>query len=88
MTKKREKKADKFKISIQLGNMVINGEGLTLLAALRDLPVPDKITTKGIVTISQGKKKKELVYTVPKLKRLFYPNAQPILVKYLGMLLK
>lgn len=78
----------KFKISIKLGNMVIEGKGATVLEALQSIPVPLKITTKGILNISQGKKKKELVYTIPKLKRLFYPKAQPILVKYLGALLK
>lgn len=78
----------KFKISIKLGNVVIEGEGLTALEALQSIPVPSKITTKGILTISQGQKKKELVYNVPKLRRLFYPNAQPILIKYLSALLK
>ena len=77
-----------FKISIKLGNVILNGEGLTALEALRNIPVPNKITTKGILTISQGDKKKELVYAVPKLKRLFYPNAQSILIKYLAMLIK
>lgn len=88
--KKAENKstAEKFKISIQLGNVILNGEGLTALEALQNIPVPLKITTKGLITISQGKKKKELVYAVPKLRRLFYPNAQPILVKYLVSLLK
>ena len=77
-----------FKISIKLGNVILSGEGLTVLEAIRSIPVPNKITTKGILTISQGDKKKELVYAVPKLKRLFYPNAQPVLVKYLAMLIK
>ena len=81
-------KKDNFKIVIKLGNEVIKGEGLTALEALRNIPVPNKITTKGILTISQGDKKKELVYAVPKLKRLFYPNAQPIIIKYLAMLIK
>jgi len=84
----KKTKENLFKISIKLGNVIIKGEGLTALEALRSIPVPNKITTKGILTISQGKKKKELIYTVPKLKRLFYPNAQPILVKYLAMLIK
>ena len=81
-------KKDNFKIVIKLGNEVIKGEGATALEALRNIPVPNKITTKGILTISQGDKKKELVYAVPKLKRLFYPNAQPIIIKYLAMLIK
>lgn len=86
--KPTEKKPELFKISIQLGNMILAGEGLTALEALQSIPIPSKITTKGVVIISQGKKKKELVYTVPKLKRLFYPNAQPIIIKYLASLLK
>ena len=77
-----------FKIAIKLGNVLLSGEGLTALEEIRSITVPNKITTKGILTISQGEKKKELVYTIPKLKRLFYPNAQPILIKYLAMLMK
>ena len=81
-------KKEPFKISILLGNVILYGEGLTALEAIRSIPVPNKITTKGILTISQGDKKKVLLYPIPKLKRLFYPNAQPILIKYLAMLLK
>lgn len=93
MTKKKNTRPisvaeKKFKISIHLGNEVIRGEGATALEALQKIPVPLKITTKGILTISQGQKKKVLVYTVPKLRRLFYPNAQPIIIKYLASLLK
>ena len=81
-------KADTVKISIKLGNLIIKGEGATALEALQSIPVPNKITTKGILIISQGTKKKELLYTIPKLKRLFYPKAQPIIIKWLAMLLK
>lgn len=91
-TKNAEKeiknKPENFKISIKLGNFILSGEGKTALEALQSIPVPLKITTKGILTISQGKKKKELVYTVPRLKRLFYPSAQPIISKGLGLFLK
>ena len=76
------------KISIKLGNVIIGGEGATALEALQSIPVPNKITTKGILTISQGQKKKELLYPIPKLKRLFYPKTQPIIIKWLAMLLK
>ncbi len=86
--KKVKDKEDNVKISIKLGNIIIQGEGLTALEALQSIPIPNKITTKGILTISQGKKKKELLYTIPKLKRLFYPKAQPIIIKWLAMLMK
>lgn len=82
------KKADEWRISIKLGSMAICGAGKTALEALRNVPQPLKITTKGIITISHGAKKKELVYTVPKLRRLFYPIAQPIIIKYLAGFLK
>ena len=89
MIKKATKvKTDIVKISIKLGNIIIKGKGATALEALQSIPVPNKITTKGILTISQGAKKKELLYPVPKLKRLFYPKAQPIIIKWLAMLLK
>ena len=89
MIKKATKvKTDIVKISIKLGNIIIKGKGATALEALQSIPVPNKITTKGILIISQGTKKKELLYTIPKLKRLFYPKAQPIIIKWLAMLLK
>ena len=95
MTKKVKKikanptsSVETVKISIKLGNVIIEGEGLTALEALQNIPVPNKITTKGILTISQGQKKKELLYPIPKLKRLFYPKTQPIIIKWLAMLLK
>ena len=87
-TKANPVPVETVKISIKLGNVIIKGEGATALEALRSIPVPNKITTKGILTISQGTKKKELLYPIPKLKRLFYPQAQPFIIKWLAMLLK
>jgi hypothetical protein len=73
----------KFKISLTLGDKVYTGKGETALDALRAIERPAKIQTKGIFVVSQGKLKKQMLLTVPRLKRFFYPSAQPILIKQL-----
>ena len=83
-----EKKSDTdFVFSLQYAGKKLVGKGKTPLEALRAIPVPDKIMSKGILTITQGDKKKELLFYPAKLKRIFYANAQPVLIKdlVLGM---
>lgn len=77
-----------FIFSLNLGGNILVGKGATALEALRAIPVPNKIMSKGVLTISQGDKKKEMLFMVPRLKRIFYHNAQPILIKMLAMGLK
>lgn len=76
---------EKYVISLQLGGKTLVGKGATTLEALRNIPVPEKIVGKGIIEITHGDKKKEMLFMPARLKRLFYPNAQPILVKWLSL---
>lgn len=86
MTKKE--KSTNFVFSLDLGGETLKGEGETPLEALRAIPVPNKIMNKGLLTITHGEAKKTMMFTVPKLRRLFYFNAQPIIIKWVASGLK
>lgn len=77
-----------FLFSLNLGGKILKGTGATALEALRAIPVPQKIMSKGILTITKDDQKKEMMFMPSKLKRLFYFNAQPILIKYIQMGMK
>ncbi len=82
------KKKKPYVISLKLGSVTLVGEGETALEALRAIKKPDKIISKGVMTITDGVKTKEMLFMPPKLKRIFYPNAQPVLIKWLATGLK
>lgn len=75
-------------ISLAFGDKIFEGSGATLLAALQSMPVPVKITTKGLLKITDGVKKFEQMLQPVKIKRLFYPLAQGVLAKQLSYLLR
>ncbi len=72
-----------FKFHLNMVGEIFESEAPTALEALRKLQAPPKLINKAVLTISQGDKVKEILLTVPKLKRLFYPNFQNILIKNL-----
>src|SRR3990167_4279254 len=78
-----EAKQDMFKFHFVLCGEVFEGKGNTALEALRNLPSPQKITTKGVLTISHGERTKVLTLLIPKVKRIFYPNFQSVIIKQL-----
>ena len=73
------------KLTLQLGSETYQGEGPTVLAALRNMKVPDKIMLRGLVTVEQNETKKTLTYTPLRLRRLLFPSPtfQAIQVKNL-----
>ncbi len=77
-----------YTFSLKLGGETYEGTGATPLEALQAVPRPPKFTTKGILTISHGELKKQLLFMPARLKRMFYPNAQRVLVKWLAAGLK
>ena len=83
-----EEVAPKFSITLKLGNTTLEGSGESVLSALRSIKKPVKITTKSVLTISNGEKKHTRALTVPLTNRLFYPGAQIYHAKNLELLLK
>lgn len=88
--KKAVKTGDKplFAISLQLDKTELKGEGATLLEALKAIPKPVKITTKSVLTVTNGEKTHSRPLTIPLAKRLFYPAFQLHQAKNLALLLK
>jgi hypothetical protein len=81
---KNKIKTKEFSISLKLGDKTYTSHGNTALDALISLPRPEKITGKGFLTITDGEKKKDMLFMPVRLKRLFYsPTFQAIQVKNL-----
>lgn len=76
-------------ITLKLGEETFKGQGETVADALVSMPRPEKIMAKGILTISQGNLKREMLMFPQRLKRLFYnKHYQIIQAKWLGQGLK
>ena len=78
----------RFGVSLKLDNTVIEGFGDSVLAALRSLKKPVKITTKSVLTVTRGNLKHLRPLTIPLAKRLFYPASQVYLAKNLELVMK
>lgn len=76
-----------FKITLKLGGKVLTGEGKTMFEALNKLPVPNKIVSKGVLSVGKDKPY-EMVLMPSQLKRLFYPLALPYTAKKLTFLVR
>ena len=77
-----------FVVSLKLDKTTLEGKGVTVLEALQAIPKPVKITTKSVLTVTNGEKKHSRPLTIPLAKRLFYPAAQIYHAKNLESLLK
>ncbi len=84
----KKNKTPEYVVSLQLDKTVLKGSGDTVLAALRALKKPVKITTKSVLTVQKGEKKHSRPLTIPFAKRLFYPAAQLYIAKDLQLLMK
>jgi len=70
-----------FSLSLALGDKTYKSKGATFLDALKELPKPEKIMSKAILTLSDGERSYGLDYLPLKTKRLYWKNAQPLLAK-------
>lgn len=75
-------------ISLTFGDKVYEGSGTTLLDALKAVPVPVKIVSKGLLKVTDGEKKFEQMWVPVRIKRLFRPLSQATQAKMLEYLLK
>lgn len=60
-----------YSLSLNLGGSIIKSEGDTPTEALAGLKRPAKIMSKGVLTVSDGEKKREILLQPVKVKRLF-----------------
>jgi hypothetical protein len=74
---------DRVFLKLKLGVNEISSEGDTALEALTSMERPTKIFTKGLLTVRQGERSRELPLTLVRVKRLFYPLAQRYIAKQL-----
>lgn len=80
---------DEYVFTLRMGGNSYVGKGATALEALENLEKPTKIFLKGVVVLAHGNHStKEMVYTVPRLKRFFFPDARFHLAKNLELYLK
>lgn len=84
------KKKKPYSITLNLGGILHESEGDTMLEALQGLKRPDKMMSKAIMTIREGEKSKDMLVPLPRLKRFFFQNVgmQAIHAKYLSLGLK
>lgn len=87
-TRKVETTEPVFAVSLKLDKTILEGKGATMLEALRAIVKPVKITTKSVLTVSNGIKTHSRPLTVPRANRLFYPAAQIYHAKNFELLLK
>lgn len=76
---------DEYTLELNIGSESFTSSAPTVLEALQALPRPEKIITKGTVTIRHGDNVKELFFMPLQMKRLFYPLAQVTIAKMFGM---
>lgn len=87
-TKKKAVKEPRCTVVVTINGKSYTGKGNTVLEALRSIPKPAKIMAKGTVKVSDGDKSNEIQLTTVRMKRLFYPIAQPFLAKVFSYNLK
>lgn len=77
-----------YSVSLNLAGTTLEGSGDSVLAALKQLRKPVKITTKSVITVTKGDKSHSRPLTIPLAQRLFYPAAQIYQAKNFELLLK
>ena len=73
--------AKQFSVVLIIGNETFKGKGTTSLEALTALKRPDKIMSKGVLTVTNGKLKKILALNPVKIKQLFFTSQSLLAVK-------
>lgn len=77
-----------YKVTLTLGNETFVGSGETPLLALKAVPIPVKIFTKGLITMSSEGKMVSRMLMPFRLKRFFMPLSQAVQAKQFALLMK
>lgn len=78
-----------YSLTIKTNHDTYEGRGKTPVEALRSIPKPFKVMWRGVVTLTDGKKKVETLMYPTRLKRLFYNKMfQEIVMNKLCTLMK
>ncbi len=79
-----------YSLSLKIADKVYTSSGETPAETLNGLEKPLKFMHKGILTMSEGDKKKVLLLQPTKIKRLYYtnPNVRGVIAKQLFSFLK
>ena len=80
--------SDLITATLTLGEQELTASGTTVQEALEALPKPEKITTKSVLTVTNGNKSHVRVLTIPLAKRLFMPISQMYYAKGIALKLK
>lgn len=80
-------KTKEYTVTVSLDKKY-TGKGLTMFEALKAIPEPIKIVSKGMVKVSYGDKKLEESWMPVKIRRLFRPLSQQVMAKQLDYLLR
>ena len=82
------KKKKPYLIQVKFGEEIVKGEGNTAYEALSSMKRPIKIVGKAFLTITDGKRKKDMMFMPTRAKRLFYPTAQIYIAKQLEIAMR
>jgi len=83
-----KKKTPLVKFSLTLGRETFSGEGQTITEALKNMPRPNWIKSKGVVSVVAGDKSFTQTMLPVRLRRLFIPSFQHIHAKILERLVR
>lgn len=88
MGRPKKIKSQDYSISVKLGDITVEGQGTTMLAALENMTPPLKVIAKAFVTVRQGDRRYDHSLFPMQAKRLFHKIARISLAKNYELLLK
>lgn len=77
-----------YSITLVLGDKVFTSHAATIAKALRSLPRPVKITTKGVLTLEGDGRRFERLFRPQELRRFLWPVSSEINAKIISVALK
>ena len=81
-------KPDLFTVSVKLGDLTYSYAAETLDKAFHDFPRPNKITTKGVLTVVGGGKKFSRLMMPADMRRMLWPVSSKVHAKMILAVMK